>query len=384
MSADIECLRTAIGLSQTDCDCYDPIEPGYSYSDSGIYLDQIEGFPIDTVKAVEDCADGSIWEIMTQARIEGIRQTKVDLMNYLSSITRRRRNFFKGIIGTDKYTRARVLTNTYAGLTFVHAPVRSGKMTITGVSGLFVANNADVTMTLYEQDSDTPVTSWTFPVVAKKVRDSLYTLPTPYEIDLDTQSAKQYWILFTVADEPQPMDSSVHCSCGEFKYVNHWKGLDSSYANLSLPRTQYNWLDWIVVAGTQGDTIADRLDWGTQLQNNGVYIQAEFTCKGDDIICSDSLDFENDEKALVLAYTIRYKAAEKVYQKILASPKLNRFTGLDRERIYGQINHCKKEYNDRIKFLGDQYARPENLNLTTDCFTCWDKNDMHVGKIRIT
>src|SRR5689334_6951124 len=110
MSANTTCLQHVIGLSQTSCNCYDSGKPvDFNTSDSGIYLDEIEGFPIDTVKFVGDCATGDLWDLMTQARTEAILQSRVDLLNYIGTLTKRKRHPFKGLIGSDKKTALRSL-----------------------------------------------------------------------------------------------------------------------------------------------------------------------------------------------------------------------------------------------------------------------------------
>ena len=113
-------------------------------------------------------------------------------------------------------------------------------------------------------------------------------------------------------------------------------------------------------------------------------IDAEFLCNANEIICADALDYTNDELAMVQAYGLRYAQAERLVDKILSSTKLNRFTMLDREALYGKRSHFKKEMDTRAKYVAHELTKPDRINLINDCFSCKDKFGFVKGNILIT
>src|SRR3990167_1238098 len=119
----LNCLKYAIGLSQTTCTCYEnstyfgtdkPTD--FNKSESGLFLDQTPGLKLEIINAAGDCADGSLWELMEQAREEGIKQYVQLLLSGLMTHSRQRIEPFNGCIGGIEFTKTLVYSGAYGGI----------------------------------------------------------------------------------------------------------------------------------------------------------------------------------------------------------------------------------------------------------------------------
>ena len=72
MSVNTDCYENIIGLSRTECTCYDDDKPAdFDTSESGLYLDELE--PLDQLEGLDNCEKGSVWEAMEKARENAVR-----------------------------------------------------------------------------------------------------------------------------------------------------------------------------------------------------------------------------------------------------------------------------------------------------------------------
>jgi hypothetical protein len=383
MSAAQDCFTNVIGLSRTVCPCAQDNQPSdYDLSESTLFLDEEDGLDLNVIKAAADCNRGNLWEIMDNAREEAIKAFKTDLMNYVGTLTKRKRNYFNGVVGEVEGIRPLRVNENFASLTWRCAIVRSGTMKMKRI-GLHFDTAGTFWVYLYNNISDTPIAAWQ--VTANAGELTWFTLPSALTLPLTTDVAMnmQYWLMYDKTTAPNPRNDTITCGCSDFSRVNIWNS--DLYRNLASPKALFNWLDWIVVAGSMGQQITKRrLNWTHDRYNYGLLVDMELTCNSTDIICKDNMDFVNDEISMVMAYTIRFKAAEKLIEKIIASGNISRYTMLDRERLWGKRNHYQKEAADRIVYLGDQLTRPERLNLFSDCLSCYDDRDFAKGNVRAT
>jgi lysophospholipase L1-like esterase len=100
---------------------------------------------------------------------------------------------------------------------------------------------------------------------------------------------------------------------------------------------------------------------------NGLVLDVELKCKMAEIICSSEypLDFENSADAMNMAVAIQLRAGARLYEDILASPNINRFTMMNRDQMRESINNWNTQYQAAIVSLC------ENANIdANDCFIC--------------
>ena len=91
-----ECYENIIGVSETECLCY-PDKPIDSTSNSGLYLDDLEG--LETVTELGDCTTGNVWEIGQKAINEAIKCFVADsnalLLNRFKTVLKK----YSGLLG---------------------------------------------------------------------------------------------------------------------------------------------------------------------------------------------------------------------------------------------------------------------------------------------
>ena len=100
---------------------------------------------------------------------------------------------------------------------------------------------------------------------------------------------------------------------------------------------------------------------------NGLLFEVEFGCKLQEVICNDSLDFDNNVMAITLAFLVRYKAGEYLLTDLIMSSKLNRETMINVETANGLIGFYQTKYKEYIDVIMKQIDIK-----ATDCFECVD------------
>jgi hypothetical protein len=361
-----DCLSTIIGLSRTNCECFDDNKPAdAAVSDSGIYLDEIDGLPLRLSESASDCEEGSLWDILEKSRNNAIPIFKTDLMASLNQKYKQRRNPFKGVIGGSKFKNSISVPGTHGGVRIYCANIISGVMTIRRIGLAFeLADTFDIE--LYNNVDDQPIQTFTVTTQANKF--VWYDLPIPVEIEMsdDTGENPEYYLIYSVTSN-KPKDVRAGCGCGGGSYKYYWNRENPMFRTYERER----WSEYIMLTGTQGNDISDRENWSTREQLNGIILDAEFSCKNLELICKQSFNYESNAEAFVMAYAIRFRAAASIIDKILTSGNIDRYTMMEREPLMGKKNTFLKEYKERIAYLTD------NINWkANDCLACKDFDDV--------
>lgn len=360
------CLSHIIGLSKTTCECFDTDKPTDAVtSESGLYLDEIEGLTLNLVDSAEDCETGGIWDIMTKARDNATIAFKTDLMASLLSKYKQRRNPFTGTVGNSKFKNSISLSGTYGGIRIYCANIISGLMTINRI-GLVFEQAGTFDISIYNNVDSDPLITFTVTSQANKL--AWYDLPTPQKLEMsdDTSENPQYYLIYE-ASGLNPKDITGGCGCSSQIYKYYWNTDKPMFKSFERDR----WSEYIMLTGIQGNDISDRENWTTSSYLNGIILDAEFVCKQSELICKQNMDFESNPLALVMAYTIRFKAAAILIDSILSSSNLNRVTMMEREALYGKRSTYLKSYNERIDYLRDQINWKAN-----DCLECNNFDDV--------
>ena len=130
VSSLYDCYDYIIGLSRTECTCYDPkgdFTLDYNTSLSGLYLDELE--PLKSLASLEKCED-DVWEIMDRSREDGIIAFVKDATRELMKWNKLRTQPYTGVIGRRTNTRDRGITNTYAGVHIIAKDIKAGSLTL--------------------------------------------------------------------------------------------------------------------------------------------------------------------------------------------------------------------------------------------------------------
>jgi len=353
-----DCYDNIIGLSRTECECYDDPAP-YNQSQSGIFLDELE--PLKKINGLLNCETGlDLWEMMRRARTEAVLQFVGDANAMLLKYNRLKRQPFYGAVGRVKYTKNQICTvGKYYGVRLFCADVVSGEAEIKKIGGLF-AQTGTLDISVYNNLNEL-VDTVTIATTAGQ-----HTL-TNVNIKLPLHSKYvdnlEYFFVYQYAGNA-PKNNDLTCGCGGDKF----------YFNTNKPmfKTQTKqtsgWKQWFMVGAYSGDA-ADFSDVSATSTANmyGLTLELNITCKVGETWCKDYLDFAANPLAIAIAFAIRYKAGEILIDQIMRSPNINRMTLMDAEQNQKDKDMFVAKYNEMMVYLTD------NVDVTTtDCFSCKD------------
>ena len=344
------CLENIIKLSRTNCNCFPQGSPAVNISDgqTEVYLDELEGLNLSILTGAADCEEGNIWEMMVKARENAIYQFQSDLMSCIEDNYIAKRPNYSGYIGELAHNSSLSITETTAGIVVRFPRIVGGKLKLRKI-GLIMNAALAISVSIYNNDLNqtTPIGTYTINSLANAV--NFGTLVTPLELPLWSNSVNnlEYYFVYNVSGF-QPRNNKtvcVPCSGGVKNVV---------------------WANWLTVTGIKGNG-TDYASYRNTAEINGLVLDAELTCNGSRVICSDEypLDFENNGKARQMAYAVRFKAGALLIDDILSSPQINRYTMMDREALYGKRNHYRAKYEEWIKYL---CANTPIIN--NDCWIC--------------
>lgn len=358
-----DCLDDVIGLSRTECECF---EVPTAESQSGLFLDEIEGLDLVGISSAADCTAGDVWDLMRKSREQAILAFKTDLAAKLATTYKQSRKTFRGNIGRDAVT-GNESVDSITGLRMLFSPVKNGVFIVKRI-GLLFAQTGTLNLKIYNNVDQDPIYEYNgLETQANRIKWN--TLDEPISLPM-YDTVPDYLQYFFVYEDPgfAPKNNKLTCGCGPAIAAISFCCTKPNF-NLSMNDERFTWNQWAEVTGVKGasiDAIRDADSTFTDLAY-GLLIDGEMKCNMKDISCND-LDFDNSEIALVTAYAIRYRAGQFLIDNILASGNINRYTMLDRERMYGKKNSYAKEYATRIDWL------TENIDWrSTGCLSCIER-----------
>lgn len=358
-----DCLKYAVGLSENECNCFEdgkPTDEGeeFNRSDSGYFIDDMEhGIPLVITNAASDCDDGGIWSILEDARENGIKEFQTSLAILLSQYNKRKFNSYTGGIGDDKHSKVLTVNGQYVAMYLQPKKIRGGKMVIKGGT---VTSHATGTTNVAIRTSDDNFTAdvemKTVAFQAKK-RTS-FEFDNAIEVDIfDSSGNLQHVAMYADLTTFQPRNTQFNCGCsgarrGWQPYVDGYgiyfddpAAIEAHYLEENLLSTQRN-------------------------QTFGLSMNVSMVCKEMDWMCENQ-DYIYDPWARVAAKCIQLFSINKAIGYVLNSQKVNAYTLLRREALYGKRNHNRKLIEAKMAWLASNI--PTNA---TDCFLCGDQR-MH-------
>lgn len=353
------CIEQIIGLSQTVCNCYEDTPSEYNVSDSGLYLDELEGMSLNLAGSASDCEQGGVWDILEKARTNAIQDFKADFIVQVGSLYKKTIENNTYQIGSQKYIGTYTPSTVYAGVRLVPKQVENGKITINTIKYIHSSSGVVVNFSIFNSLSSTALHTFTITTVANQAASSA-TLN--YELPMYVSGEYiEYYIVYEVPATGSPMQNKIVCSsCLKWDL----KCCDTPcFGNRS--KKDELWNNNLMIGGIKGD------DWddldnasGTSNQNNGILINLTLNCDYTDMICSNT-DYSNGGFPMAMAKAVQYRAGYLLSDDILASGNINRFTMLDRERILAKRNEYASEYNTRVLWMA------QNIDVSNyGCYEC--------------
>ena len=139
------CFENIIGLTRSEDLCVDDYDASYSVSNSGLFVDELQGMSLRILDAVG--GKDNIWSMMSRARINGINTFRTDIFTELLKYNEYRREKFSGDIGHRRFTQV-ITKDTYHGMR-VYSDIRGGVFTLRGIT-LNLNTTENVNLLIYD------------------------------------------------------------------------------------------------------------------------------------------------------------------------------------------------------------------------------------------
>lgn len=336
--ANIECISGLIGLAQCACPCIEDGAPeNWDASPTGLFIDGL--FPIGYLTGFDNCGSGSIWDVLQEARRRAAADADKDLSAFILSAAKDRRPPFNGAIGKQKSRSTKPVSKTYAGARMLFNPLRSAKITLTGITSYFDFTG-ELTLMIYDGRGEQVGDPVNLTTTANR---AAYT---PLSIDLVARSpygAETLYFVYEVAGNP--LHTSTSCGCGKpYQYNEVW------------PDTNRNtWENWVNVSGWSGDTVTDfdaetLSPAGITDVTNGLVFHITANCDTTTGICDDVPDLTKNSTQ-VLSKAVQFKAAAHLAEMLLTAKDANRYAIINREQLNTLRREWADQYVERIKYL---------------------------------
>lgn len=344
------CIDNIIGFTRREDSCVDGYDPAYSDSESGLYVDELQGMSLRIHDAMGGHTD--VWEKLVASRENAINTFKTDILQEVIKYKEPIRSYFNGDIGYKTFTRV-TTKKTYNGLR-MFSDIKGGKFTLRGVS-LILDSTEAVNLEIYDEYD----LLYTYPLTSQAGRPKRTDI-TPLELPLD----RNYY--FVISSVGLPYNNKLTCGCGGYKWC----------FNTEDPCYRYSkdrWTEWSMVGGVQGDDLTIRDDWSISKNSNGMILHGNFTCSAFDSLCGEDSDFVNDPIDSSIAWAILYKTGEFMTNYVMDTGEVSRYTLLGVEAL----NENRIYYNKRYAVMVDYIAK--NIpDEKTDCYRC--RQPMGMGK----
>jgi len=304
------CLNDIVGLSETECSCYDTDKPeGFDTSLSGYFIDDHEyGVPLAFVGDDTDCEDGGVWDMLTKAKADGIESFIIDYHTFLGKYTKEKHRKFRGRVCIDGNKIHSSAFNT-SGLKLYSQGHKGTRFKITSI-GLKLDSSETVVI-------DVAGTSVSIDTTANTIsRSDTITGSNPITLDLTDGLGRPVDNLISYTSTGKPYKTKIYCNCS---------GKMPPFENFAQVRG----------FGIDGAEPED-----SELKKNeayGLIIDGVFECDALSWLCDDDIDFTTNPHAKVMARTLQLSQINSFLKNILSQTKVNRYTILEPENIAAKV-----------------------------------------------
>lgn len=357
------CLENIIGISQKDCECFEDDRPAdYDLSKSGLYLDELEGLTIRGIDSSTDCGDESVWSIIQNAIDNAILRFRTDLLTGIRQRFKERFAEFDGILGLRVFNSPldASLVKPMDGIKIYSNCIKGSVFYLKGIETFFDTDLTDMPVRIYRTGTQDPIFTFTVDATANARHVNLFSVPIELPLWIDGFDDFSYYIVYDIPLGVLPLNTQL-MTCPTCTDKKKWI-------------TQHPWYHWVDMGGIASPlyTTIGVLDLiATNRNSYGLNLLAKITCKKSSIICdeNDTMDFEDDEIAMHIAYAIRLAAGISLLTTILQRPDSS-FVALNEEQINHLINVYGQDYQNRMQYISIN-AEPNN-----ECFVCNDQMGM--------
>jgi hypothetical protein len=350
----LDCLKNIVGVTDTETDCItgglavDEISE-MKKSTSTLYLDNLPGgIHLKAVKYAD--ATKGLYKMSTGAIQTAATILEKDLLLALNQNHAKSRKNFVGQIGRLSFAQSLGVTGDWQGLRIRPVDKSDAIIILSKITNI-ISTAATYNFYLYKVPYRSAVGQLigTYPVtsLANQFHSAVVDGPDGKRLPLtENGEAIEYWVIWnrTEAGGGIPKDNKLACStCDK---VN------------GTPAGEY-----LEVNGVDFDDINNLQNVRTDDYSHGLTLDIVIKCDNQQLFCRQYA--EDDAVAVAMAYAVWFKAGELLIEDVLKSPDLNRYTTMDKERLWGKRNHFRAEYDGRIPFLA------ATIDITdSNCFVC--------------
>jgi len=379
----MDCLTNIVGLSNTECDCWDSKKPvdfnDLNASSSGLYISEPKTVPLRMVGGSADCENGGVWDLLITARdgVDGRGGAVRELVkDFLGATQRVKQNQFLPFqhIGDDYYTKGKLVRGAIVGVFFEPYRIKGGKLRISSFDIAFysgITTSANVTISVYSSlNFNTPKATAVATVTGNQ---DFFTATLVDELvvdlgDIRNDVNERIYITYEIPSGATPIcnNTEIKACCGANKYDRN--------PHLQIMRN---------VTGVQTDNIANIktnvLDSSSSM--NGLRINASFECDYYSWLCqlaqapNESYGVGAGDRVplgMALADGLRAKCVMNLIDSLLLGKRINQYSMIqDPKQLLRQRAIYKNIYSLSIDNL--VYYMPSDV---TDCLVCAENNKL--------
>lgn len=339
----LDCFGDIVGLKSNDT------------SDSGLFITDLEAVStIDGLVEADEAAD--VDEVLENARRIAILQLNSDLTALMLRYAKPRGSYV-GRVGSSRYVRRGTNTGN-SGIRLLCAPIRNAQMTITAINALFSETG---TLKVYIANNyDSNILEYDLLTLANKVKRNVLNVAPDLPLYKPEVDFVEYYIYH--ANDFPFLDNRVTCStCRKF------------YFNAAVPKFKnYGFESYLMVGGYNGDPTTTDVATNTM---KGLMPEVKITCKVDNVICDEEIDYVNNPVAQAMAQAVMYKAGSVVVWNLIRNSKLNRILMGDIDSFRDAASYYERKYKDIVSFLS------KNMPVTHDCICEHGFSAAWIGRI---
>lgn len=338
------CFENLVGLSRSECDCFDEIDESLKRSKLSLWLDEHEGVDLQLIQNAIQCGD-DLENNFEKIYSNAVNFLESDLQVAISESFKQRNKAFIGMVGETKFDKP-IATSPMVGMKLKTQNVDGASIVVNSV-GLFFDNVGNINLQVYKNDQKLGE----FPIEITSKRQT-FTFPTPLNLPIVEHGIRnEYYFVYEVGTM-QPMNNKSSCGC---------QGVETVRSKFLVPQ------------GVKGGSFATL---GVDAAYSyGLSLNVIVSCSVDSLICGFMTDSTFERRA---GMALWYKMGVLLIEKLFASRDINFDTFTDREYLYTRKKKFESLYTNLVLWLSENSKINES-----NCFICDTTKVMRMGKILI-
>lgn len=346
------CLTNVIGLSNSSCPCWEEetlgnfAELNESHSDRYVNNPKFTPAQLPFSNKPTDCQTGGIWDVLQQARLEGINDF---IDRYCIELERRQKKSFDNFTGTIGMTRdaspCRVQYD-WAGFC-INPNIHKGASICLNGGCSWIETSEPIELCVVNMNDPSTVLAT---ATITNGKDSPLEFTGTTTLPLSKNGKKQrYCLLYNAENISSAYSFEPHCGCG------------------SVPKPGWMAKGLFSVSGIQTND-KENLNQNYTLNNqlHGLLVDFTIKCDGVEWMCNVDEDFWCNTKFGRAASTAMVLYANVCLTQLLMKPGGVNFNSLVKpESMYKHMGYLNKQLDSIMPFLVERI--PEDIS---DCYYC--------------